>query len=158
VNNRDLVIHRKKTDRLYKAEELALRRRRRQRLPKRERLRLVVPQRRNQRWSMDFASGASSTGRRFRCLCLVDDATRESPALLPDFAIAGERVVRLLDAFACRLVGRRRSSWTTVRSAPAGRSMPGRHRPGCGGASSSPASRSRTLSWKASSAGSGTNV
>ena len=51
---------------------------------------------------MDFASDALWTGRRFRCLCLVDDATRESPALLPDFAIGGEQVVRLLDDLACR--------------------------------------------------------
>jgi putative transposase len=42
------------------------------------------------------------TGRRFRCLCLVDDATGESPALLPDFAIGGARAVRLLDDPACR--------------------------------------------------------
>jgi putative transposase len=76
--------------------------RRRRRLPERERLRLVVPQQRNQRWSIDFASDALWTGRPFRCLCLVDDATRESPALLVDFAIGGARVVRLLDELACR--------------------------------------------------------
>ena len=35
---------------------------------------------------MDFASDTLWTARRFRCLCLVDDATRESPALLPDEA------------------------------------------------------------------------
>lgn len=97
-----LVINRKKTYRLYKTENLAVRRRRRRRPPERERLRLVVPARRNQRWSMDFASDALWTGRRFRCLCLVDDATRESPALLTDVSIAGARVVRLLDELADR--------------------------------------------------------
>jgi putative transposase len=97
-----LVINRKKTYRLYKAENLTVRRRRRRRPPERERLRPVAPTRRNQRWSMDFASDALWTGRRFRCLCLVDDATRESPALLTDVSIAGERVVRLLDELACR--------------------------------------------------------
>jgi hypothetical protein len=51
-----LVNNRQKTYRLYKAERLAVRPRRRRRLPERERLRLVVPQPRNQRWSMDFAS------------------------------------------------------------------------------------------------------
>lgn len=95
-----LVINRKKTYRLYRTEDLAVRRRRRRRPPERERLRLVVPDRRNQRWSMDFASDALWTGRRFRCLCLVDDATRESPALLADFSIGGARVVRLLDELA----------------------------------------------------------
>jgi putative transposase len=97
-----LVINRKKTYRLYQAEDLAVRRRRRRRPPERERLRLVVPARRNQRWSMDFASDALWTGRRYRCLCLVDDATRESPALLADFSIGGDRVVRVLDELAGR--------------------------------------------------------
>jgi transposase InsO family protein len=54
-----------------------VRRRRRRRPAEREHLRLVVPARRNQRWSMDFASDALWTGRRFRCLCIVDDAIRE---------------------------------------------------------------------------------
>jgi putative transposase len=97
-----LVINRKRTYRLYKAEGLAVRRRPRRRPSERARLRLVAPERRNQRWSMDFASDALWTGRRFRCLCIVDDATRESPALLADFAIGGERVVRVLDELACR--------------------------------------------------------
>jgi hypothetical protein len=35
-----------------------------------------------------------------RCPCLVDDATRESPALLPDFSIGGARVLRMLDELA----------------------------------------------------------
>jgi putative transposase len=97
-----LVINRQKTYRLYKADDLAVRRRSRRRPPERDRLRLVASVRRNQRWSMDFASDALWTGRRFRCLCLVDDATRESPALLADFAIGGERVVRVLDELAAQ--------------------------------------------------------
>jgi putative transposase len=97
-----LVINRKRTYRLYQAEDLAVRRRRRRRPPERERLRLVVPERRNQRGSMDFASDALWTGRCFRCLCIVDDATRESPALLSDFSIGGARVVRVLDELAGR--------------------------------------------------------
>ena len=51
---------------------------------------------------MDFASDALWTGRRFRCLSIVDDVTRESPALLADFSIGGERVVRVLDELAAR--------------------------------------------------------
>jgi putative transposase len=97
-----LVINRQKTYRLYKADDLAVRRRSRRRPPERDRLRLVASVRRNQRWSMDFASDALWTGRRFRCLCLVDNATRASPALLADFAIGGERVVRVLDELAAR--------------------------------------------------------
>ena len=97
-----LVINRKKTYRLYRTENLALRRRHRRRPAERERLRLVVPERRNQRWSINFASDALWTGRGFRCRCIVDDGRRESPALLADFSIGGPRVVRLLDELASR--------------------------------------------------------
>jgi hypothetical protein len=51
---------------------------------------------------MDFASDALWTGRRFRCLCRVGHATRESPALLADFSIGGTRVLRVLDELAAR--------------------------------------------------------
>jgi putative transposase len=53
-----MVINRKKTYRLSRAEGLAVRRRHRRRPPQRERMRPVVPRQRNQRWSMDFASDA----------------------------------------------------------------------------------------------------
>lgn len=51
-------------------------------------------------------------------LCLVDDATRESPAPLP---VGGARIVRLLDEVATHTSCRRRSPLTTGRSSPAGR-------------------------------------
>ena len=52
---------------------------------------------------MDFVSDALGTGRRFRCLTIVDDGTRQSPAIIPDTSISGVRVVRELD----RLAGER---------------------------------------------------
>lgn len=38
------------------------------------------------------------TGRKFRCLTLVDDYTHESPAIATDFSLPAERVVAVLDA------------------------------------------------------------
>ena len=89
-----------KAYRLYKAENLTVGRQRR-RPPERERLPAIVPQQRNQRWSMDFASDALWTGRRFRCLCIVDDATRESPAPWSIFDRRRAGRAPLLDDLAC---------------------------------------------------------
>lgn len=93
-------MNRKKTWRLYREEGLQVRRRKKRRLPPRERLPLTAPERRNARWSLDFVSDALWTGRRFRALGIVDDCTRESPAILADYSISGSRIVRLLDALA----------------------------------------------------------
>ena len=38
----------------------------------------------NQRWSMDFAADSLYTGRRFRALAVVDDYSRECPAIEVD--------------------------------------------------------------------------
>ena len=59
---------------------------------------LEVPQRPNERWSLDFVSDQMLNGRRFRTLSVVDDATRECLALVADTSLSGARVVRELDA------------------------------------------------------------
>ncbi len=51
----------------------------------------------NRRWSLDFVSDALSDGRRFRILAIVDDFTRECPALAADTSLSGQRVARELD-------------------------------------------------------------
>lgn len=91
------VVNHKRLFRLYKAEELALPRRRPRKAPRPRQPRLEVALRPNQRWSMDFVSDALAAHRRFRCLTMVDDATRECPKLLVDTSISGVRVTRVLD-------------------------------------------------------------
>ncbi len=54
----------------------------------------------NQRWSMDFAADSTLAGRRFRALVIVDDYSRECPALEVDSSITGGRVVDVLDGLA----------------------------------------------------------
>jgi putative transposase len=49
---------------------------------------------------MDFVSDALGDGRKFRALTIVDNLTRESPAIEVDTSLPGERVVRVLDALA----------------------------------------------------------
>ena len=91
--------NRKLTQRVYREEGLHVRRRKRKRVAV-VRTPLPAPTRPNTRWSMDFVSDALGDGRKFRSLTLVDDYTRESPAIEVDFSLPGERVTRVLDRVA----------------------------------------------------------
>lgn len=94
------LVNHKRVYRLYRAESLAVRRKHRRRIT--AGLRTVLPPvtRINQRWSMDFVADALATGRRFRTLNIVDDFTRECPAIEVDTSLPGLRVTRLLDRLA----------------------------------------------------------
>lgn len=91
--------NRKRTQRVYREEGLHVRRRKRKRVAV-ARTPLAVPTRANERWSMDFVSDALGDGRKFRSLTLVDDLTRECPAIEVDVSLPGERVVRVLERVA----------------------------------------------------------
>jgi len=90
------VINRKRVWRLYREEGLAVRRRRRKRvaLPRQP---LAVPTRRDECWSMDFVSDRLAGGRAIRTLTIVDDVTRECPALEVDTSLSGVRVAAVLE-------------------------------------------------------------
>ncbi len=90
-------MNHKKVDRLYKEEHLSLRLRKRKRLPARQRIPLATPDAPNKCWSMDFVSDSLYNGRRFRVLNIVDDYTRESPAMEVDTSLGGVRVVQVLE-------------------------------------------------------------
>ena len=92
------TLNRKKTYRLYREEQLLVKQRKRRRRATTGRLPLPAPSRRNLRWSLDFVSDQLLDGRRFRCLTVMDDCTRECKGILVDFSIGGERVTRYLDA------------------------------------------------------------
>lgn len=63
---------------------------------------MVLPDRPNELWSLDFVSDALTDGRRFRILAVVDDYTRECLALVADTSLSGLRVVRKLDHIMAR--------------------------------------------------------
>ena len=93
-----IMINRKKTQRIYQEEGLAVRRRRSRKRAVGTRApapMLALP---NQRWSLDFVHDQMTSGRRFRVLNVVDDVTRECLAAVPDTSISGRRVVRELTA------------------------------------------------------------
>ena len=63
---------------------------------------MLVPDRANARWSLDFVSDTFTDGRRFRVLAVVDDYTRECLALVADTSLSGMRVARELWRTRCR--------------------------------------------------------
>ena len=91
-----VMINRKKTQRLYQEEGLAVRRRRSRKRAVGTRAPAPVLALPNQRWSLDFVHDQMASGRRFRVLNIVDDVTRECLRAVPDTSISGRRVVREL--------------------------------------------------------------
>jgi len=89
----------KRLRRLYRAEGLLVRRRRRKQAA-RARVALPTPTRANERWSMDFMRDTLADGRVMRLFTLVDDCTRECPVIAVDFSLTGERVVAILEQLA----------------------------------------------------------
>lgn len=89
----------KQTYRLYREAGLMVRKRRRKRIAV-PRQPLVTPMSPNERWSIDFVSDALASGRKFRGLAIVDDCTRECPAIEVDTSLPGQRVVQVLERLA----------------------------------------------------------
>jgi putative transposase len=91
------IVNYKRVERLYALEKLHIRRRRRKKIPVSERQPLVRPGSANEVWSMDFVFDRVATGRTIKCLVIVDDATHESVAIVPEHTIGGSHLTRILD-------------------------------------------------------------
>ena len=88
----------KKVYRLYREEQLSVRKRRRRKGVMVDRQALHVPSAPNEIWSIDFVMDALANGRRIKCLTIVDDFTRECLDIVVDYGISGGYVARVLDA------------------------------------------------------------
>lgn len=74
--------NKKQVYRIYIAEKLSLKIRKRKKLTSILRVPMPLPTQANERWSMDFVSDQiGPTGRRIRCFNVVDDFTRECLAI-----------------------------------------------------------------------------
>jgi len=91
------VVNYKRVERLYRLEQLHIRRRRRKKIPVSERQPLIRPGAANEVWSMDFVFDRIASGRTLKCLVVVDDATHEAIAIVPEHTIGGDHLVRILD-------------------------------------------------------------
>lgn len=92
-----VVVNHKKVRRIYREEGLRVRRMKRKRVCQNRELNPVVPVRPNQVWAMDFVHDRLDDSRPFKTLNIVDQFTKESPAIEVDFSLPGPRVVRVLD-------------------------------------------------------------
>jgi putative transposase len=93
-------VNHKAVHRIYVEEGLQVRKRKRKRISQGERRPLAVPTVPIERWSMDFQHDMLATGQRFRTLNIVDDFSRQCPAIEVDTSLPGARVVRVLERLA----------------------------------------------------------
>jgi hypothetical protein len=58
---------------------------------------LIRPGSANEVRSMDFVFDRIASGRAIKCPAIIDDATHEAVAVIPEHALGGDHLVRLLD-------------------------------------------------------------
>jgi putative transposase len=92
-----LSVDHKAVHRNYREEGLQVRKRKRKRIGPTDRRPIDLPERINERWSIDFVLDVLSNGRRIRTLNIVDDCSRECPAIEIVTSLTGMWVVRVLE-------------------------------------------------------------
>jgi len=95
-----VMVNHKRVERLYTEARLQVRRRKRKKVPVADRQPLGRPLAANQIWSMDFVFDRTAEGRVIKCLTVVDDATHEAVAVVPERAIGGLPLTRILNRLA----------------------------------------------------------
>jgi putative transposase len=95
-----MAANHKRVYRLYREERLAMRIRQRGRIRWNGVPARPAATKPNERWSMDFVNDCVSGGKVIRMLTIVDDCTRECPAIEVDTSLGGLRVRRVLDRIA----------------------------------------------------------
>ena len=91
------AVNHKRVWRLYKLNELSVRKRRKAKRVSLERTPLSASRHVNDTWSADFVTDALANGRRIKCLTVVDDFSRECVDIAVDYGMGGQYVARVLD-------------------------------------------------------------
>ena len=94
------VVNHKRVDRLYAEAGLQVKKRKCKKIPVADRHSLERPTTANQVWSMDFVFDRTAEGRSIKNLTVVDDATHEEVAIVPERALGGNQLVRILEQLA----------------------------------------------------------
>jgi len=92
-------INHKRILRIYREEQLAVRRRARKRVAV-PRQPLAAPERPDACWAMDFVADRLADGRSLRALTIVDAFTKECVAIEVDTSLTGVRLARVLERLA----------------------------------------------------------
>jgi len=91
------VVNHKRLFRIYREEQLMVRKRRGRKRALGTRAPMPIPALPNDLWALDFVSDQFVCGRRFRILAIYDVCTRECLATVADTSLSGKRVARELD-------------------------------------------------------------
>lgn len=91
------IVNHKRVERLYAAEKLQIKRRKRKKVPITDRQPLERPNEANEVWSMDFVFDRVAGGRQLKILGIVDDGTTECIAAHPEHAMGGDHLVHIVD-------------------------------------------------------------
>lgn len=97
LRKKGMKVNHKKIYRLYCEEGLQLRRKKKVNKIVRERVPIQVPDVPNKKWQMDFVHDSLGSGRKFRCLTIVDVYSRYAPVIEVSHSITGERVIEVLE-------------------------------------------------------------
>ncbi|MFC3534082.1 IS3 family transposase [Vogesella facilis] len=100
LRQKGMQVNHKRVDRLYAEAGLQIRRRKRKKVPVADGHPLTRPLAANQVWSMDFVFDRTAEGRVIKSLTVVDDATHEAVAIVPERAMSGLHLTRILDQLA----------------------------------------------------------
>lgn len=95
-----IMLNHKRLRRIYRAEQLQVRARRKRHVKYVRGATIVTATRPNQRWSVDFLHDTLANGRQIRVMTLIDDFTREALAVEVDFSLPTLRVLRVFDSIA----------------------------------------------------------
>ena len=95
-----LVQNHKRTERIYKEEDLSLTIRRRKKRASCARVEIPRAEKRNELWAMDFMHDSMGSGHKLRILPIIDTYTKECHRIEVDRSIGGRRVTEVLSEVA----------------------------------------------------------
>jgi len=96
LKNSEEIYNHKRVYRIYREENLAVRRKKRK--PRIKRMStLILGSLPDEIWTMDFVSDSLTNGRKIRTFNILDIVTRESLSIEVDFSLPARRVIRVLD-------------------------------------------------------------
>lgn len=93
-------LNHKRTQRIYREENLSLRKKKRKKFASELRIPVPTPRYPNHVWSMDFIYDSLSSGRQLKTMPVLDEYTRKCYAIEVDTSLSGARVVDALNRIA----------------------------------------------------------